>query len=740
MNEWNVVIGVAGAGKTAHAMGLLEQKLHEGLRWDQIGFLSFSRAACAEAVNRAARITGEPEERLRNDGWFRTVHAAAARALQVRSGDVIDPETKSGKEFFQEHFGVTPNDDAGTFGQRLKSVLDKWAIDRQRIYPLWVQSDCLSCADLVNRSRARTRFAVDSHPIRGGGAPMRNVEKHCQFCRFQVQKTAFLYTYRAKTFFSTDTLTAQIDRETANFSVTPIYSKELGLAPPPSVECESTARVRAGASCPDCGRLIDSGDDYGEKRDTAVQYERQKSLFGKYDFTDMVAKFAGVDFSTGFAEIDTPMGDAPDDVKVWLVDEAQDCSQLLWLAIERLTANAEERYLLGDPYQAVYGFIGADPTELLRRQEIARSRGTLGVLARSWRNPPEVVEWGEQILSEDPRYFSRQPFSETESGSVALLQWEDFTKRAHDLAGRSVMILGRTWYSLDKPIKILNSIGIPWSSVSEKHSSKWDCPQKIAYVLTMRDLKQRKPISEQDWRRITKQLPAKFRSEPVFSRGTKSKWDKLACSQDLDVHYSQLHELGAEPMFFQILDEDLWKTDMFLLIDNAIEQWGIANVRNPSVRIGTAHSVKGMEADIVYCMALSTEASAKSDPHEERCLRYVAVTRAAKHFRLVVDAADTYRGKPVFWPAPLNFSTYDRNQEYLDERITTAGENHPAPEGPWDLDSEIPRRSENHDRSPGHHLLPSRTLHGAGSQTPREQSNTNSDSPADEDQTEWWDF
>jgi hypothetical protein len=242
------------------------------------------------------------------------------------------------------------------------------------------------------------------------------------------------------------------------------------------------------------------------------------------------------------------------------------------------------------------------------------------------------------------------------------------------------MILGRTWYSLDKPIKILNSIGIPWSSVSEKHSSKWDCPQKIAYVLTMRDLKQRKPISEQDWRRITKQLPAKFRSEPVFSRGTKSKWDKLACSQDLDIHYSQLHELGAEPMFFQILDEDLWKTDMFLLIDNAIEQWGIANVRNPSVRIGTAHSVKGMEADIVYCMALSTEASAKSDPHEERCLRYVAVTRAAKHFRLVVDAADTYRGKPVFWPAPLNFSTYDRNQEYLDERITTAGENHPAPE------------------------------------------------------------
>ena len=454
----------------------------------------------------------------------------------------------------------------------------------------------------------------------------------------------------------------------------------------------------------------------------------------------MVAKFAGVNFSTGFAEIDTPMGDAPDDVKVWLVDEAQDCSQLLWLAIERLTANADERYLLGDPYQAVYGFIGADPTELLRRQETARSRGTLGVLARSWRNPPEVVEWGEQILSEDPQYISRQPFSETEGGSTALLQWEDFTKRAHDLAGRSVMILGRTWYSLDKPIKILNGIGIPWTSVSEKHSSKWDCPQKIAYVLTMRDLQQRMPISEQDWSRVTKQLPAKFRSELVFSRGTKAKWAKMACSRALDVHYDQLQDLGAEPMFFKILNEGLWKTDMFLLIDNAIDQWGIKNVRKPSVRIGTAHSVKGMEADIVYCMALSTEASAKSDPHEERCLRYVAVTRAAKHFRLVVDAADTYRNKPVFWPAPLNSTTYDRRQEYLDERIPDPSDDNSLPEVPWDLHSEIPCRTEDNDRSSGHHLLPPRTLHGTGSQNTGKTPNADPDSPTAEDQEEWWDF
>ena len=733
MAEWNVVIGVAGAGKTSHAMSLLEQKLNEGLRWDQIGFLSFSRAACSEAIRRAAKITGESEDRLQNEGWYRTVHSAAAKALQIRSGDVIDPETKTGKEFFNEHFGVTPNTESGTFGERLKSTLDRWSLDRQRVWPVWNYPDSLDCLSLLKDSHPRTRFAPDSHPIRRGGAPMREAEKHCKSCTFRRQKSAFLYVYRENLFSEQSTLTPQFGCEGASVDLNPIYNKGLGIAPGAG---EGANRVRG---CERCGAPMDQGD-YGAAIDTVIRYERQKDLFRKYDFTDMVSKFAGVDFSTGQARIDHAAGDAPTDVKAWLVDEAQDCSNLLWLAIERLTATADERYLLGDPYQAVYGFIGAEPMELLARQETARSGGTLDVLARSWRNPPEVVNWGEEILSEDPLYHSRQPFSETESGTVALLDWQHFQRRAEDLAGRSVMILGRTWYSLEKPIKLLNTLGIPWTSVSEKHNSKWDCPQKVAYVLTMRDLAEGKPISEQDWRRVTEQLPAKFRSEPVFKRGTKAKWNRTACSHRLDVTPEQLTDMGAEPMFFRILQEGLWKTDMFLLLDSAIERFGIQNTRKPSIKIGTAHSVKGMEADIVYCMSLSTQASAESNPHEERCLRYVAVTRTRKHFRLIVDPEDVIRGKPVFWPAPVKFGQYDYDQVYLNERISDSIEDTPAPEDPWDLDCEIPRRRENENRSPGHHLLLSGAVPGTGSEATRQDTNENSDSPAASDQEEWWDF
>ena len=92
----HVVVGVAGAGKTAMAMDLMEQPLREGLKFWEVGFLSFSRAACAEAVSRAAAITGEPEDRLTGTGFYKTIHAAVVRSMAVDTKSILDPDSKSG--------------------------------------------------------------------------------------------------------------------------------------------------------------------------------------------------------------------------------------------------------------------------------------------------------------------------------------------------------------------------------------------------------------------------------------------------------------------------------------------------------------------------------------------------------------------------------------------------------------------------------------------------------------------
>src|SRR6187402_777033 len=123
MNTPNIVVGVAGGGKTQRAMEIIEQKLREGLKWNEVGFASFSRAACSEAASRASAITGVDAETLRVDGHFRTLHSFAFRGLGLDSKMIIDHDAKSGQEFVSECCGVPRGGDAGTLGAKIDAAL-----------------------------------------------------------------------------------------------------------------------------------------------------------------------------------------------------------------------------------------------------------------------------------------------------------------------------------------------------------------------------------------------------------------------------------------------------------------------------------------------------------------------------------------------------------------------------------------------------------------------------------------
>ena len=83
------------------------------------------------------------------------------------------------------------------------------------------------------------------------------------------------------------------------------------------------------------------------------------------------------------------------------------------------------------------------------------------------------------------------------------------------LATTDTMILARTWFALGKVKDRLDQLCIPWISVQEKRSSGWESPVKIAIVLTMQALRNGEKISEQDWRRLTENFPAKFEGKTV---------------------------------------------------------------------------------------------------------------------------------------------------------------------------------------------------------------------------------
>lgn len=263
---------------------------------------------------------------------------------------------------------------------------------------------------------------------------------------------------------------------------------------------------------------------------------------------------------------------------------------------------------------------------------------------------------------------------------------------------------------------------------------------KIAFVLVMRDLRDGKKISEQDWRRITEELPQKWEGIELFRRGEKARWKKLECSQEPKRTLAELEEWGATEFFWTFLREEMWRRDAFLLIDTAIEKYGVELVREPKIRIGSVHSVKGMEARNVFCMASSSEKSAGGDFYEELFLKYVAITRASVNYRVVVDLVEHARGKPMFLACPKGYWKFDNTMPEDNGDTGTqdsGGDCRMGEEAREMLGLQVSGRTVLRDRDPGSAAVRERQICGARGETEGRQSNADS-TASDEDYDLSW--
>jgi hypothetical protein len=170
----------------------------------------------------------------------------------------------------------------------------------------------------------------------------------------------------------------------------------------------------------------------------------------------------------------------------------------------------------------------------------------------------------------------------------------------------------------------------------------------------------------------------------LFVRGAKAKWKKTECSQELKRTLDELEEWGAGPEFAEFIRSERWRVDKVLLLDQAIDRFGIDCVRDPGLRLGSCHSAKGLGARNVFVLASSTEkaSGAAVDFYEDLFLKYVAITRTRENYRLVVDQMDLARGKPMFWAAPKGFrefislpeGAFRERERHTDEDFEMGGE------------------------------------------------------------------
>lgn len=537
------LIGAAGSGKTTELLRIMEGALPKlGNDPLQLGFASFTRAARAEAVSRAAAAWNVPPSLLDGEGWFRTVHSTCKRCLGVGPGQLIGSKQVD-MEWVSNALGV-----------RISTTLDE-EVGRQKF-------------------------------IGGQEGAALNVWDH------------------------------------ARNTLLPLD--------------EVVRRAR---------RLDDDVPDYAAVVRIAARYESAKRIEDRLDFSDLLLRFTGLRLhpTEGVYQV-SPEGGLPP-VSAWLFDEQQDASPLLDAACKRLVSAESVKwcYVVGDPFQAIFGFAGSSADCFLGWP--AEKERTM---PKSYRCPKPILDLGERCLRRMYRgYFDRGVAPADHDGRI--FDTEADVPLAAARPDEEWLFIARSNYDAGRLYALLNASGKParWVKQPDGVTVRG---QGLAALYT---LEKGKPVRGTEWGRALELLPCVNKSkEPMLARGVKTGWVKKHADDWDWVWPNELEKVGATASLADQIRSGRWCG----LVDRGeewrrhAERWGVDLASNSRIRVGTIHSVKGMEADNVALLTTMGKRFEQGrdecrDQHDEECrIAYVGVTRARRNLYVVNEGR---HGKPV---------------------------------------------------------------------------------------------
>lgn len=379
---------------------------------------------------------------------------------------------------------------------------------------------------------------------------------------------------------------------------------------------------------------------------------------GYIDFTDMIETCVRerLDPVVGFDAL--------------FVDEAQDSSRLETTLALQWGAAAEVLMICGDPRQNLYEWRGSEPEVFLELDQICppdRRR----ILSKSYRVPRAVhevaVRWVEQ-LSRDieadyhPRceIVGREPSGRPiyndaiAEGAVehgwSLRDVEQVADEAAGIAagGQTVMLLAATKRLADLYVVALRAIGAPFHNPYRTQMRRWN-PLGDGATSPSQQLVAFSRVDDRVWNGEArfwtpdeiKAWVKPLQADRVFKRGAKGRLSSGGFIRDDEL----IGLVRDEALLAPLLSGDLgWYRSMLTPAQErqgrfdyplaVAERHGVtALATEPKIVVGTVHSVKGGEADVVYVAPdLSPAGYGTYQDREARDqtirLFYVAFTRA----------------------------------------------------------------------------------------------------------------
>jgi len=359
------------------------------------------------------------------------------------------------------------------------------------------------------------------------------------------------------------------------------------------------------------------------------EYKQQHKLV---DFNDML-------LATLEQKV-APSGD------ILFTDEFQDLSPLLYQVFKMWSKNVDKIVVAGDDDQTIYSFSAASPRFLLDLP------GEIKVLSVSHRVPENILHKARILIETVEIRQYKEYIAEKQGGNFIWLKYPSFDDIVrHIPSDKEVFLLFRTNYlALKFCLDYLIPNGLPY--VKLKRSTKipniW-----TNKLISIRDafvnIHKKKQLSRQQVSRLLKMSPSCSKGKPDgYVYYGKKTW-MMKCTQE------QWTMSDLRGLFHRI---PLWDSQTVLsYIGNRLQADSyLANLSNnyhhfnPSnIKIGTIHSVKGLEADVVFVFNNHTATTENAILErgipvidEEKRLYYVGITRARDTCILVDNFFDNY--------------------------------------------------------------------------------------------------
>lgn len=402
-----------------------------------------------------------------------------------------------------------------------------------------------------------------------------------------------------------------------------------------------------------------------------ASYHRNRSqLIDRSCWTDSVAHFAEnyekwkrdcgySDFSDVIHDAYVSTDSAPGMPSVIMVDEAQDNDRAELRLIRKWARNAEKVVIVGDPDQNLYQWRGSDP-EAFDDPDLPIPPENHMVLQQSYRVPREVHAEAQRMIRrirhrKDVVYFPRNADGAVIRDADAFTSWgqvEDsisFAKRFLD-EGKRVMFLASCEYMLRPIMKELRDQGIPFWNPFARERGHFNpltpargisaCRRLMNYLLPQESF-YGQGARFWTWSELNSWVEV-CRAEGLLKYGMKAEISRRAATDDEPLSFEDVAEcfdqeiidrMDADPLalFQSFVKKD--RSSSLEFAARVLHRRGLAELdKTPQIVVGTVHSVKGGEADVVFVSPdLSPQGHEKYEGRgtdEVYRLFYVAMTRA----------------------------------------------------------------------------------------------------------------